>query len=103
MTQLVCVLPNGERIEVVVAVGHPYRTSDEDWICPVEISGLDESVADVHGIDSFQALRLAVRLVGERLAAILGDGGRIVHPSTGESITLESYLGAGGTESSPGA
>lgn len=99
MTQLTCVFPNGERIEVVIAVGHPYRTSDEDWVCPVEISGLDGSVADVHGIDSLQALWLGVRLIGERLKAFLGDGGRIIHPSTGESITLESYLGAGGTRS----
>ena len=95
--QFLCVQPGGERIEVVVAIGHPYPTSEGDWACPVEIDGLHGDLADIHGMDALQALCLAIRLVGERLAAFVAAGGRILHPSTGESIALESYFGDRGT------
>ena len=100
--QFLCVHAGGERMEVVVALGHPYPTSEGDWACPVEIDGLHGELADIHGIDALQALCLAIRLVGERLAAFVADGGRILHPTTGESIALESYFGAGGTKPQPG-
>lgn len=95
MTQFLCVLPNGERIEVVVAIGHPYRASAGDWVCPVDISGLNGDLAEIHGIDSLQALALAIRFVGERFEAFVAGGGRILHPSTGESVDLDSYFGMG--------
>jgi hypothetical protein len=96
-THFLCVTPGGERIEIVVAIGHPYPTSKGGWACPVEIDGLHGDLADIHGLDALQALCLAIRLVGERLTAFVADGGRILHPSTEESVDLESYFSAGGT------
>lgn len=97
-THFLGVTPGGERIEVVVAIGHPYPTSEGNWACPVEVDGLHGDLAEIHGIDSLQALCLAIRLVGERLAAFVADGGRILHSSTGESVALESYFILSGTK-----
>ena len=52
---LVCLKPNGERIPVTLRIGKPYRASDVDWACPVALDGLQSKLADIHGIDSFQA------------------------------------------------
>lgn len=101
--QFLCVHPDGERVEVVVAIGHPYPTSEGGWACPVEIDGLHGDLADIHGMDSLQALCLAIRLVGERLAAFVAEGGRILHPSTGETIALESYFSVGGAKAQAGS
>ena len=68
MVDLICVRPNGERVTVTVAVGHPYPTMEGDWACPVEIAGLHGRLTDVHGTDSLQALCLAIKLVGSLLA-----------------------------------
>jgi hypothetical protein len=97
-THFLGVTSGGERIEVVVAIGHPYPTSEGGWACPVEVDGLHGDLAEIHGVDSLQALCLAIRLVGERLAAFVADGGRILHPSTGESVALESYFILSGTK-----
>jgi hypothetical protein len=93
MTQLACVSAGGERFEVTVAIGHPYPTSDHDWACPVEIDGLPGSIADIHGLDSLQAICLAIGLVGERLAAFEATGGRLLHQSTGEPFRFDAYFG----------
>jgi uncharacterized protein DUF6968 len=91
-TRLLCIRPDGERIDVTVAIGHPYPTSAGDWACPVEIDGLHGRLADLHGIDSLQALCLAIGLAGERLHAFVAGGGRILNPTTQEDVSLESYF-----------
>src|SRR5262245_9666671 len=94
-TRLLCIRPDGERIEVTVAIGHPYPTISGDWACPVEIDGLHGRLADMHGIDSLQALCLAIRLAGRLLHAFEASGGRILDPATEEAVTLDGYFGRG--------
>jgi len=94
-TRLLCIRPDGERIEVTVAIGHPYPTGAGDWACPVEIDGLHGRLVDICGIDSLQALCLAIRLVEERLRAFAAAGGRILDPATEEAVVLEGYFGRG--------
>jgi hypothetical protein len=67
----------GEPFPVVVRIGRPYRASDVDWACPVALEGIDHSLADMHGIDSWQALLLAVSLVRGRLEHFLQTGGKL--------------------------
>ena len=94
MMELICVRPNGERVTVTVAVGHPYPTMEGDWACPVEIARLDGRLTDVHGMDSLQALCLAIELVGSRLASFVAEGGRILDPKTGKDVELDTYFNA---------
>jgi uncharacterized protein DUF6968 len=91
-TDLVCIRPNGERIAVTVAIGHPFHTPEGDWGCPVTISGLHEGIATIYGLDSFQAICLAITFVRNRLASFLADRGRIVLPETGEEFPIDAYF-----------
>jgi hypothetical protein len=43
----------------------------------VAVDGVDTKLADMHGIDSWQALLLAIGLVRSRLEYFLESGGRI--------------------------
>ena len=99
LTQLLCVRPGGERLEVTVAIGHPYPTSAGDWACPIEITVLHGRLADIHGTDSLQALCLAIRTAGELLTSFAAHGGRILHPTTGEKFALDTYFSVGGSKS----
>jgi hypothetical protein len=53
---------DGTRINVCIRVGKPYSLVGQDAECPVEITGLFESVAPARGIDTFQALELALEI-----------------------------------------
>src|SRR6267143_1946399 len=96
ITQLLCVRPSGERIQVTVAIGHPFPTAAGDWACPIEITALHGRLPDVHGTDSLQALCLAIRAAGELLASFVADGGRILHPATEENFPLDAYFPSAG-------
>jgi uncharacterized protein DUF6968 len=93
--EIICVRPNGERLPVTVAVGHPYPTIEGDWACPVAMTGLHGRLTDVHGTDSLQALCLGIKLVGNLLASFVAEGGRILDPKTGEGVELDTYFNAG--------
>jgi hypothetical protein len=94
MTELVCIRPNGERVAVTLAIGHPFPTPEGDWGCPVTLSGLHEGIVSIHGRDSFQAICLAIAFVRGRLASLVADGGRVVFPSTGEDCPVDAYFGS---------
>ena len=93
MTEFMCVRPTGERVTVTVAVGHPYPTKAGDWACPIEIAGLHGRLKDIIGIDSLQALSLAIRVVRDLLTSFVAGGGRIVDPRTGEDLSLDDQFG----------
>lgn len=68
--------------EVTVNIGRPAETPgiQGEFYCPIRTTGLgdDEIVTAIFGIDAFQALELALRFVGWRLADIsVRNGGRL--------------------------
>ena len=62
---------DGERQDVLVKVGRPViDEAGESWICTYEIVLGDECRADTsHGIDSMQALQLAISTLDVELKA----------------------------------
>ena len=93
MTELVCIRPNGERVAVTLAIGHPAPTPEGDWACPVTIGGLHEGLAGIRGQDSFQSICLAIAFVRSRLASFVANGGRVILPATGEDFPIDEYFG----------
>jgi hypothetical protein len=69
--------PNGERFDIRLRIGQPYQVNDVSWACPVALDGLDRQLPDMHGIDSWQALLLAISLVRNRLEHFLETGGKL--------------------------
>jgi hypothetical protein len=91
--ELVCVRHSGERVQVTVVVGHPYPTRQGDWACPLEIAGLHGRLNDIVGIDSLQALSLAIRMARDLLGSFVAEGGRILDPRSGADIDLDFRFG----------
>lgn len=60
--------PNGEERDLLIQIGKPYSTGNEDdAACPVVMDGLFGRLADIHGIDAMDAIRLAIELVEKTL------------------------------------
>lgn len=52
----------------VLRVGRPVEHPDGDWVCPFQIAGLgDDQVYEAAGIDSLQALTMALQMARSRL------------------------------------
>jgi hypothetical protein len=91
--QVICERSNGERIRVTLRIGKPFRASDVDWACPVEAEGLFENLADIHGIDSFQALVLAQGLLRSLMYGEIENGSTFWWAETHEQLNIEQMFG----------
>jgi len=60
----------GAEQRVRVIIGLPIQSQDKvDYSCQVQILGLgDEQIRSIYGLDSMQALQLALRFLSEQLA-----------------------------------
>ena len=96
LAELILVRPNGERLAVTVAIGHPFPTSAQDWACPVSFAPLHEGTTAIHGQDSFQAICLAIAFVKDLLTSFLADGGQILYAATGEQFPIDAYFASRG-------
>ena len=66
--------------EVLVSIGRPAPSAPGEFYCPIETTGLgdDEFATAIFGTDGFQAIELAIRFAGWRLADInTRKGGRL--------------------------
>jgi hypothetical protein len=71
-----------ENREVLVSIGKPAETPGVagEFYCPIRMTGLgnNEFVTAIFGVDGFQAIELAIRFIGQRLADINAkNGGRL--------------------------
>ena len=67
--------PPGRRRRICLRVGHPEPDRRGDYRCAVEFPGFERRRYN-YGIDSIQALVLAVRFLTQRISALLDDGWR---------------------------
>jgi hypothetical protein len=91
--RLMCERANGERIRVTLRIGKPYPASDVDWACPVQAEGLFDLLADIHGIDSFQALVLAQGLLRNLMHHEMEEGSTFWWAETHERIDIDEMFG----------
>jgi hypothetical protein len=71
------------RLHVRVGVPQP---DGQDWYCPVYIKGLDNKVTRVFGVDSWQALVLALRMVEAMLRREVREGGQLYYLGSKTSV-----------------
>lgn len=68
--ELIVEREDSSRHPIVVRIGRPYWISKNiEAACPVQIKGLYDKLADVHGVDLFQSVELAMQLVETLLRA----------------------------------
>jgi len=62
-TEIKMILPNGVRKTLFIKIGQPYLISPDESACPISMVGFYPSISDIHGVDTFQALALALEFV----------------------------------------
>ena len=92
---LVCIKPDGQRVSVTLQIGKPYRASDVDWACPVALEGLQPKLPDMHGVDSFQALMLAQKLLLQLMSGVIEDGGSFRDDEDDSPVDIKKLFAAG--------
>ena len=56
------------RREILVKIGKPQLSEHNDYVCPIQVAGIgEERVFGIYGVDSVQALELAMRSLGSEL------------------------------------
>jgi hypothetical protein len=86
--EIFSISPKGEKEVLRVVIGKPYRVDDESWACSVRVVGLHKKLSDVVGIDSWQALGLAIALVRQLLGYYVENGAELFWEEGGERIML---------------
>jgi len=79
--------------EIRAAVGVPYETDSGEWACPVTLEGLLGLNHDIYGVDSWQSLVLAQRIVHNILSYFVADGGKLFWEKGGEEISVAELYG----------
>lgn len=77
----------GEELEIELGVGQPVEGADGGWTCGVVLKGLYGRLADLQGVDSWQALMLALNLARELLSQFVEGGGQLMDVQTGVAVT----------------
>ncbi len=102
--RLECLSPDGNCRMIQLRIGRPYPDPKGDWSCPVAVEGWHGELGPIHGIDSWQALLLALRLLEELLSAEV-ERGAVLHwpPEEGQAIGIaELFSRAGSRENAEG-
>lgn len=76
--ELVACRPDGERLRVKIQIGRPFRLERYEWAVSVQLEGLYQSLPDVHGEDSFEALALSFALLHRLLEEFVEQGGKLL-------------------------
>lgn len=86
------IAPDGHEFNLVIRLGQPYEASDVSWACPVAVEGLHNKLQDIQGIDSLQAIELAMRLAANLISGFVEDGGKLFWERGGEPVSLAESL-----------
>ena len=84
--------PDGQKKLLRIAIGQPYQVDDVSWACPVIVGGLHKMLKDIVGIDSWQALSLAIALVRQLLGYYVEDGAELYWKEGGEKVSLDDLF-----------
>jgi len=80
--QLVLVTAGGQR-PLIARLGEPVQdvpsASGDDWRCPIQIEGWEHTPPPGVGVDSFQALLGAIKLLSAYLTQIERQTGGVLH------------------------
>jgi hypothetical protein len=81
------VAPDGTEHEVVVSVALPTKTDRGEWRCVALVGGLDARPHPIAGIDSWQAIGLAMRFAASRLSHFAEGGWQFFWERGGDLAT----------------
>lgn len=80
--------------EIRLMIGKPYPDPPNVWACPVAMVGLHGTFPDMRGVDSWQALMMAQRLIDGLLTGFVEDGGRLFYDENGDELAVSEVFSA---------
>ena len=86
--------PERRNFPVLLRLGQP-RKREKDWACSVEVRGLggDPKARDIAGVDSLQALMLALKVARCHVEVYLSQGGALAWPNEpGQPMSIEQIF-----------
>jgi hypothetical protein len=87
----------GRKRHVRVRVGTPYKESSLSWRCPAEIRGFERRYPEISGVDSMQALCLAIAIVRARIEDFVDKGGKVLDAGDGSECSRRALRATFGT------
>jgi hypothetical protein len=88
---VVCVNSSGDSQTVKIKISRP-RPVNQLWESYVEMEGLYDQTFLVKGVDSFQAMCLAMGFVRNALEKFLKEGGRLMWSDKSGEINLDTMF-----------
>lgn len=93
--------PDGTTVPATIRVGKPYEEADGScWRCPVEVAGYRGRYADMAGVDSLQALCLALALLRTELSNLRARGGDVLSDDSDDDFDIDAAFGVSSLTSS---
>lgn len=91
---LLCSLPGEEARSVQLLIRAPIPDPGQagQWLCEAALEQLYQDVVQVRGVDSLQALQLALHAVRGALQSLLDAGGSVRWADGSAEMTLEDLL-----------
>ena len=87
---------NGEKTDVTIKIGAPYKNDDSKWSCSAQMEGLYPPLGHIMSGDSFHTLCLGISFIQKLCNSFINDGGRILFQETEEDVPLdEAYFFTG--------
>ena len=83
---------NGKAFDLQIVIGLPFEVSPDEWACPVSLEGLFKHRGSVFGVDSLQALLLAIKFVKDLLQDFDQKGGKFYWFDNGGPVSLDDLL-----------
>ena len=91
--------PKSEAFTIELEIGTPYQCEPGEWACPVALTGLYDRLAEARGVESFQALCMAISLAQDLLRGFRDKGGKLLMDT--EDFPLEAYAFGASTRRGP--
>jgi hypothetical protein len=88
---LLCTPAGQDEREVVVTIRAPVPEGAR-WVCEAGLENLYRDVAQARGVDSLQALQLALDLVRRTLGEVVEAGGRLRWKDGSGDVTPEDLM-----------
>ena len=83
---------DGAKRRVRARIGKPYKEGPLMWRCPSEIRGFEPRYPDFAGVDSMQALSLAMSALRARIEDFLDKGGKVLDLDSGSKWSRRPLL-----------
>ena len=96
-TEVIAVVPSGQRMRVRISIERPGKMAHGDWSCRTTGKPLIPfSSKGIYGADSLQTLALPISYLRYQLMDFVSKGGRLLHVGVDgdDDVELDAIFGA---------